>query len=281
MSLFCFVGMATAKLNREKLKKMMSQQDEASLTLGKKRKTDSSSKKVTDERSLLPPPAQKPPLPDPAPSSSVDVIEITAEPSSHRSVEKAPTLPRDASLASRRAKSMVMKEDIGKYDKVNTDVIKVAGVHSLMKVWFFPSLALYLRRVLQRPTIYSLVQGLTELTVIANRCIQWEEALLKQKVQLSEAAQANQRLTSLVNELTLDRDRVVGEMSSLKADMTRKEEELRKALDGVKRADDQVKMLASQLEAAKVSAVEEFKSSEAYDDNNTKYFLSGFTFLKK
>ena len=273
--------MATAKLNREKLKKMMSQQDEASLTLGKKRKTDSSSKKVTDERSLLPPPAQKPPLPDPAPSSSVDVIEITAEPSSHRSVEKAPTLPRDASLASRRAKSMVMKEDIGKYDKVNTDVIKVASVHSLMKVWSFPSLALYLRRVLQRPTIYSLVQGLTELTVIANRCIQWEEALLKQKVQLSEAAQANQRLTSLVNELTLDRDRVVGEMSSLKADMTRKEEELRKALDGVKRADDQVKMLASQLEAAKVSAVEEFKSSEAYDDNNTKYFLSGFTFLKK
>ena len=125
------------------------------------------------------------------------------------------------------------------------------------------------------------MQGLTELTVIANRCIQWEEALLKQKVQLSEAAQANQRLTSLVNELTLDRDRVVGEMSSLKADITRKEEELRKALDGVKRADDQVKMLASQLEAAKVSAVEEFKSSEAYDDNNTKYFLSGFTFLKK
>ena len=56
VSLFCFVGMATAKLNREKLKKMMSQQDEAPLTLGKKRKTDSSSKKVTDERSLPPPP---------------------------------------------------------------------------------------------------------------------------------------------------------------------------------------------------------------------------------
>ena len=125
------------------------------------------------------------------------------------------------------------------------------------------------------------MQGLTELTVIANRCIQWEEALLKQKVQLSEAAQANQRLTSLVNELSLDKDRVVGEMSSLKADMTRKEEDLRKALDGAKRADDQVKMLASQLEAAKVSAVEEFKSSEAYDDNNKKYFLFSFSFLKK
>jgi hypothetical protein len=117
--------------------------------------------------------------------------------------------------------------------------------------------------------------------VIANRCIQWEEALLKQKVQLSEAAQANQRLTTLVNELTLDRDRVVGEMSSLKVDMTKKEEELKKALDDAKRSDEQAKMLTSQLEAAKVSAVEEFKSSEAYDDNNTKYFLSGFSLLKK
>jgi hypothetical protein len=56
LMVFCFVGMATAKLNREKLKKMMSQQDEAPLTLGKKRKADSSSKKVTDERSLPPPP---------------------------------------------------------------------------------------------------------------------------------------------------------------------------------------------------------------------------------
>jgi hypothetical protein len=38
-----------------------------------------------------------------------------------------PTLPRDASLACRRAKSVVTKDDVGEYDKVNTDVIKVAG----------------------------------------------------------------------------------------------------------------------------------------------------------
>ena len=117
--------------------------------------------------------------------------------------------------------------------------------------------------------------------MIANRCMQWEEALLKRKVQLSEAAQANQRLTSLVNELTLDRDRVVGEMSTLKADLMKKGEELSKALDGQKRANEQVKVLASKLETARVTAIEEFKSSEAYDDNNTKYFLSGFSLLKK
>ena len=133
---FCFVGMATAKLNREKLRKMMSQQDEAPLTIGRKRKAETPSKKTTDERSLPPPPppAPKPSVPEPIPASSVEVVEILAEPSSSRFVEKAPTLPQDASLACRRAKSTVTKDDLAEYDKVNTDVIKVAGVHSLMKV---------------------------------------------------------------------------------------------------------------------------------------------------
>jgi hypothetical protein len=128
--------MATAKLNREKLKKMMSQQNEAPLTIGKKRKADTSSKKTTNERSLLPPPppAPEPSVLEPVQTSSVEVVEIPAEPSSSRFVEKVPTLPRDASLACRRAKSAVTKDDLGEYDKVNTDVIKVAGVHSLMKV---------------------------------------------------------------------------------------------------------------------------------------------------
>ena len=139
---FCFVGMATAKLNWEKLRKMMSQQDEAPLTIGKKRKAETSSKKATDERSLPPPPPPAPKkssAPEPEEQSSVEVIEIPSAPSSSRAIEKVPTLPRDASLASRRAKTVVMKDDLNEYEKVNSDVIKVAGVHSLMKVWSFSS----------------------------------------------------------------------------------------------------------------------------------------------
>uniref|UniRef100_A0A2N9J4Y7 Uncharacterized protein n=1 Tax=Fagus sylvatica TaxID=28930 RepID=A0A2N9J4Y7_FAGSY len=223
-----------------KLKKMMmSQQEEAPLVIGKKRKADSSSKKATDERSLPPPPPVQKAVRSRACAHIVrrggrDLCRAIVQPI----LEKVPTLPRDASLACRRAKSVVTKDDVDEYDKVNTDVIKVAGVHSLMK-------------------------GLTELTVIANRCIQWEEALLKQKIKMSEAAQSNQRLTALVNELTLDRDRVVGEMSTLKVDMAKKDEDLKKALG----------------RGQELS--EEFKSSEAYDDVNTKYFLSGFNLLKK
>uniref|UniRef100_A0A2N9FPT7 Uncharacterized protein n=1 Tax=Fagus sylvatica TaxID=28930 RepID=A0A2N9FPT7_FAGSY len=247
--------MATAKLNRDKLKKMMSQQDEAPLTVGKRRKTDSSSKKVVDER-VLPPPAPRSSIPEQAPMPSIEVIEVPSSPPSSRLIEKVPTLPKDSSLALRRAKSVVTKDDIAEYEKVNTDVVKMAISHSLMK-------------------------GLTEAMVIASRCSQWEEALLKQKVQMSEAAQANQRLTTAINEVTLDRDRVVGEMSSLRAEVDAKEKELRRALNDKKSLEERLTTLSSQLESVKTTAVEEFKSSEAYDDNNTKYFLAGFGLLKK
>ena len=104
---------------------------------------------------------------------------------------------------------------------------------------------------------------------------------MKHKVQLSEATQANQRLTALVNEMTLDMDRVVGEMASLKVEMAVKEEELKKEMAGRRSVDERLEKLISQMEAIKVSAVEKFKSSEAYDDNNTKYFLAGFSLLKR
>ena len=81
--------------------------------------------------------------------------------------------------------------------------------------------------------------------MLASRCSQWEEALLKQKVQMLEAAQANQRLSTLVNELTLDKDRAVGELSSLKGDLTKKEEELMQALDDMRRANERVKALTT------------------------------------
>ena len=71
-----------------------------------------------------------------------------------------PTLPRDASLASRRAKSVVTKDDIGEYDKVNTDVMKVAAVHSLMKVGFLSFLRqLFLRHVVLRIIIVFLCRA--------------------------------------------------------------------------------------------------------------------------
>jgi hypothetical protein len=143
--------MATAKLNKEKLKKMMSQQDEAPITLGKRWKMDSFSKKVVDEANLPPPQVQKMTVPEPAPASSVEVVEVSATPSSSRPLEKVPTLPRDPPLALKRAKSVVLKDDVGEYDKVNTDVVNMAAVHSLMKVGFLSFLPqFFLRHIIPR-----------------------------------------------------------------------------------------------------------------------------------
>ncbi len=55
-------------------------------------------------------------------------------------VDKAPTLALDPSLALRRVKSAVTKEDMDEYRKLNTDVVKPAPAHSLMKVSCLPLL---------------------------------------------------------------------------------------------------------------------------------------------
>ena len=60
-----------------------------------------------------------------------------------------------------------------------------------------------------------------------------------------------------------------------------KDEELRKTKESYEKALDQLKTLSEQMEAAGARAVEEYKSSDAYDDNNTKYFLAGFELLRK
>jgi hypothetical protein len=104
--------MATAKLNKEKLKKMMGQKDEVSISLGNRRKTDLSSKKVAEESGAPLPKAQEPTLSEPTPASSVELVEVPSASSSSKVVEKAPTLPKNASLALRRAKSVVTKEDV-------------------------------------------------------------------------------------------------------------------------------------------------------------------------
>ncbi len=50
---------------------------------------------------------------------------------------------------------------------------------------------------------------------------------------------------------------------------------MKKALEESKQATDQMKVLTDQMEAVKIAAVEKFKLSDEYDDNNTKYFLAG------
>uniref|UniRef100_A0A2N9F9M4 Uncharacterized protein n=1 Tax=Fagus sylvatica TaxID=28930 RepID=A0A2N9F9M4_FAGSY len=85
----------------------------------------------------------------------------------------------------------------------------------------------------------------------------------------------------------------VAEAEDPNVDMAKKDEDLKKALDGARKSEERVKMLTSQLEGARMSTLKwtwrEGRGSEegvgrgqgTYDDVNTKYFLSGFNLLKK
>jgi hypothetical protein len=128
--------MATAKLNKEKLKRMMEQKDAVPVNLDKKRRGDLALKPASDEVVVRPVAVLEPAPVVHVPALSVEVVESTEVPLSSRVIEKAPNLALDASLALRRAKSVVTKEDMDDYGKLNTNVMKRALAHSLMKVYF-------------------------------------------------------------------------------------------------------------------------------------------------
>lgn len=66
--------MATAKLNKEKLKRMMEQKDVVPVNLGKKRRGDTTSKPSSDEVTVRPPTKESAPIVQ-VPATSVEVIE--------------------------------------------------------------------------------------------------------------------------------------------------------------------------------------------------------------
>jgi hypothetical protein len=106
--------MTTTKLNKDTLKRMMEQKDAVAFNLGKKRMSNSALKQASEEVLVRPFMIREPVLAVQAPASSIEVIEPIEAPSSSKVVDKAPTLPMDASLALRRAKSVVTKEDMTK-----------------------------------------------------------------------------------------------------------------------------------------------------------------------
>ena len=117
--------------------------------------------------------------------------------------------------------------------------------------------------------------------VVANRCMQWEEGIVKLKSQLTDAQDANQTLSSTVTDLTREKSIMTDDIARMGMEASVKDEELRRTKESYMKALHQLKVLTDQMEIARARAVEEYKSSNAYDDNNTKYFLAGFELLRK
>jgi predicted nuclease with TOPRIM domain len=117
--------------------------------------------------------------------------------------------------------------------------------------------------------------------VVANRCMQWEEGIEKLKSQLTDAMDANKTLSSFVAELTREKNLLMEELTRIGIEASVKDDKLKRMKESYGKALDQLKVLSKQMEMAGAYAVEEYKSFDACDDSNTKYFLAGFELLRK
>jgi hypothetical protein len=113
--------------------------------------------------------------------------------------------------------------------------------------------------------------------VMSERCIAAEEGLatLRAKYMADEAEMRNAKRAVL--ELTSERRDALDEAEKLKKDLKARDEDVKAAVEAV--AD--FKHLVGQIEGAKEAAVSEFRASEAFEDINTCYFLSGFEAFRK
>jgi hypothetical protein len=93
--------------------------------------------------------------------------------------------------------------------------------------------------------------------------------------------EANKTLSSSVAELTCEKNLLTDELTRNGIEASVKDNELKRTKESYGKALDQLKVLSEQMETAGARAVEEYKSSDACDDNNTKYFLAGFELLRK
>ena len=117
--------------------------------------------------------------------------------------------------------------------------------------------------------------------VVTNRCMQWEEGIVKLKSQLMDAMDANRTLSSTTAELTREKIFLTNDIARMGIETSVKDEELKQTKESHMKALDQLKVLSDQMEMARARAIEEYKSSDACDENNTKYFLAGFELLRK
>jgi phenylalanyl-tRNA synthetase alpha subunit len=116
--------------------------------------------------------------------------------------------------------------------------------------------------------------------VMSERCIAAEEGLatLRAKYMADEAEMRNAKRAVL--ELTSERRDALDEAEKLKKDLKARDEDVKAAVEAKDKVAD-FKHLVGQIEGAKEAAVSEFRASEAFEDINTCYFLSGFEAFRK
>uniref|UniRef100_A0A2N9FPG2 Transposase (putative) gypsy type domain-containing protein n=1 Tax=Fagus sylvatica TaxID=28930 RepID=A0A2N9FPG2_FAGSY len=124
-------------------------------------------------------------------------------------------------------------------------------------------------------------QDADEPVVMARRCASVEEdlALLRAKSISDEAEMKNAKRA--VMELTRERKEALIEAENLRKELKAREDDTKAAVEAKDKAEADFKHLFGQIEGAKEAAVSDFRASEAFEDINTRYFLSGFEAFRK
>uniref|UniRef100_A0A2N9H4B1 Uncharacterized protein n=1 Tax=Fagus sylvatica TaxID=28930 RepID=A0A2N9H4B1_FAGSY len=253
-----FSRVNTMKLNKSRLKQMAQSGEVAAAPISLKRKKPDEGSSRRSEEALPRPsvPIVTPPVvPTAAPSvqKAPTVIMVDSDltpPSAGSTINQSPLVAMD------RAKGAITPQDTDEYAVAHTDDLSLLMVHSLMR-------------------------GLTEAVVMARRCASVEEdlALLRAKSIADEAEMKN--VKRAVMELTRERKEALIEAENLRKELKAREDDTKAAVEAKDKAEADFKHLFGQIEGAKEAAVSDFRASEAFEDINTRYFLSGFEAFRK
>ena len=104
-------------------------------------------------------------------------------------------------------------------------------------------------------------------------------AALQAKFMADEAELKNVKRAVL--ELTRERKDALDEVEKMKEELKARDKDVEVVVTAKDKAVADLQHLVGQVEGSKTTAVSEFRASEAFEDINTHYFLSGFEAFKK
>ncbi len=117
--------------------------------------------------------------------------------------------------------------------------------------------------------------------VMSQRCISVEEDLATLRVKSIADETEMKNAKRAVLELTRDRKEALVELEKTKKDLKARDDDVKVVVEAKDKAVADLQHLVGQIEGAKAAAVSEFRASEAFEDINTCYFLSGFEAFRK
>uniref|UniRef100_A0A2N9I7P2 Uncharacterized protein n=1 Tax=Fagus sylvatica TaxID=28930 RepID=A0A2N9I7P2_FAGSY len=84
-----------------------------------------------------------------------------------------------------------------------------------------------------------------------------------------------------LEKLTKEKREVVVELEKLMAELAARDDDMKVAMEDKDKVVADLQHLVGQIEGAKATAVSKYRASKDFDDNNTRYFLSGLETFRK